>query len=184
LRFRSSERAQTRAIAHRLARAIERVEETRRVGFVVALEGPLGAGKTEWVKGLAEGFGIEPDLVASPTFVIANEYDARRRLVHADLYRLEHDGELDAAGLGDWLAPGQVVAVEWADRFPGAMPEDRVVVRIARVANEPDAREIEIEATGVLAARVALHLASESEDEAPAPRAPAPSQRGEAAPWR
>lgn len=154
------------------------------MGFVVALEGPLGAGKTEWVKGLAQGFGIEPDLVVSPTFVIANEYDARRRLVHADLYRLEHAGELDAAGLGDWLAPGQVVAVEWADRFPGALPDDRIVVRIARAADAPDAREIAIEATGALAARVALHLASESEDETPARDAPTPSQRGEAAPWR
>src|SRR5262249_46983245 len=88
LRFRSRSGEETGRGARRLAEAIEAAEETRTVGLVIGLAGPLGAGKTEWVKGLAEGLGIEPDLVTSPTFVIASEYAGRRELVHADLYRL------------------------------------------------------------------------------------------------
>ena len=141
-------------MARCLAEAIEAVDATRAVGFVVALAGPLGAGKTEWVKGLAHGFGIEPDGVVSPTFVIATEHGGARALVHADLYRLASAGELDAAGFLDWLAPGQVVALEWADRFPAALPADRVEVRIARDADAPETRAIEVEATGALAQRV------------------------------
>lgn len=124
------------------------------MGFVIGLTGPLGAGKTEWVKGLAAGLGIEPDGVASPTFVIASEYAGRRPLVHADFYRLESEGELEAAGFLDWLAPGQIVAIEWADRFPRALPADHIEVRLVRDTATPDARGIEVRAGGPLAARV------------------------------
>lgn len=116
--------------------------------LVVALVGPLGAGKTEWVKGLAEGLGVDPRLVASPTFVIASEHPGRRRLAHVDLYRIESEAELEAAGFLDLLALGSVVAVEWADRFPAALPADRVEVRIQRSPEAPEQREIELRATG------------------------------------
>jgi tRNA threonylcarbamoyladenosine biosynthesis protein TsaE len=170
LRSRSAD--ETREAARRLAEAIEAVEETRAVGFVIGLSGPLGAGKTEWVKGLAAGLGIEPDGVASPTFVIASEYAGRRPLVHADLYRLESEGELEATGFLDWLAPGQVVAIEWADRFPRALPADHIEVRLTRDPATPDARCIEVHASGPLAARVLQRLDSES------------GRAEEGAPWR
>ena len=101
---------------------------------MVSLIGPLGAGKTVFVKGLAAGLGIDPALVASPTFVIASEYPAAggRRLAHVDLYRVESRDELDAAGFADLLEPGTVVAVEWGDRFPEALPSDRLEVAISR----------------------------------------------------
>jgi len=105
-------------------------------GCVVALEGPLGAGKTLFVKGVAAGLGLDPDAVGSPTFVIASEY-ARPDgpvLVHLDLYRLESEASLEAAGFLDALVPGRVVAIEWADRFPDALPTDRLVIRLARDA--------------------------------------------------
>lgn len=124
------------------------------MGFVIGLTGPLGAGKTEWVKGLAAGLGIAPDLVASPTFVIASEYPGRRPLVHADFYRVESEGELEAAGFLDWLEPGRVVAIEWADRFPHALPTDHVEVRLSRDPGTPDVRDIEVRAGGPVAARV------------------------------
>jgi len=90
-------------------------------GLAIALIGPLGAGKTVFVKGLATGLGIDPRVVSSPTFVIAQQYvlpSGPETLHHVDLYRLESSMELESIGFYDMLAPGQVAAVEWADRFP------------------------------------------------------------------
>jgi tRNA threonylcarbamoyladenosine biosynthesis protein TsaE len=116
---------------------------------VVALEGALGAGKTHFVKGLAAGLGLAPDAIASPTFVIAAEHarSGGGALVHFDLYRLGRAEELEAAGFADALAPENVVAIEWADRFPGALPDDRLTVRLERdaVAN---ARRVVVQARG------------------------------------
>jgi tRNA threonylcarbamoyladenosine biosynthesis protein TsaE len=105
-------------------------------GLVVALVGPLGAGKTLFAKGLAEGLGIDPRRVVSPTFVIASEYvgPGGRRLAHVDLYRVGDRAELEATGFADLLEPGGVLLVEWADRFPEALPRDRLEVRIERPA--------------------------------------------------
>jgi tRNA threonylcarbamoyladenosine biosynthesis protein TsaE len=108
-------------------------------GLVVSLVGPLGAGKTVFVKGLAEGLGIEPTAVSSPSFTIVNEYTAggKRRLSHVDLYRVESGRELEDAGFLDLLDPGAVVAVEWGDRLPEALPEDRLEIRLARLPSGP-----------------------------------------------
>jgi len=133
------------------------------VGLVIGLAGPLGAGKTEWVKGLAEGFGIEPELVTSPTFVIASEYAGRRELVHADLYRLDHPAELDAAGFADWLVPGHVVAIEWADRFPDALPRDRIDLSLERTAGAAGERWVEVAAAGPIAGAVVARFAESFE---------------------
>jgi tRNA threonylcarbamoyladenosine biosynthesis protein TsaE len=122
-------------------------------GAVLALEGSLGAGKTVFVKGLAEGFSIDPNAVSSPTFVIASEYEGRapngtrRLLVHADLFRVERVAELEAAGYLDWIAPGHVVAIEWAERFRAALPEDRLWVRFS-AKDTPAQREIVLTAQG------------------------------------
>lgn len=103
-------------------------------GAVVVLAGPLGAGKTQFVKGVAEGFGLPPERVQSPTFVIAHELTlaSGRSFVHVDCYRVASEAELEAAGLLDWLAPGAVVLAEWGDRFPDAWPSDRLEVSLAR----------------------------------------------------
>lgn len=114
---------------------------------MVALIGALGAGKTEWVRGLAEGLGIDPATVASPTFTIACEYAGPRALTHMDLYRLRSEGELEATGFLDLLAPGTLLAIEWADRLPGALPEDRLEVRIRR-GDDPSLREFDVAASG------------------------------------
>jgi tRNA threonylcarbamoyladenosine biosynthesis protein TsaE len=139
----------TRAAADALARAVDRR------GLVVALVGPLGAGKTVFVKGLAEGLGIDPAAVASPSFTISSEYPGPggRRLAHVDLYRVESSGELEATGFLDLLEPGAVVAVEWADRLPDALPADRLEVHLARpdAAGAPCRRLIEGRALGPVA---------------------------------
>lgn len=141
-------------MAAALGEAIEAAADEA-LPLVVALIGPLGAGKTEWVKGLAEGLGVDPRLVASPSFVIASEYPGRRRLAHVDLYRIESEAELEATGFLDLLHPGAVVAVEWADRFPAALPADRIEVRIGReAAAGPEERDIELRATGPAAWKV------------------------------
>jgi len=108
---------------------------------VISLVGPLGAGKTVFAKGLAEGLGVDPAVVASPTFVIASEYPLAtgRRLAHVDLYRVESADELEATGFADLLEPGSVVVVEWADRFPAALPRDRLEIEIERTGAAEDA---------------------------------------------
>ena len=129
MQFRSSTAEGTRAAARALASVIPAE------GLVIGLVGPLGAGKTAFVKGLAEGLGLDPGQVSSPTFVIANQYAAPRHdLAHVDLYRLASAAELDDAGFLDMLEPGAVVAVEWADRLPEALPADRLELRIERPA--------------------------------------------------
>jgi len=153
LRFHSRSPVATRAAARRLGEAIEAVIETRESALVIGLTGPLGAGKTEWVKGLAEGLGVDVALVASPSFVIASEYPGGRPLAHVDLFRVASEAELESAGFLDLLAPGRVVAVEWADRMPAALPGDRIEVRIER-GGAAEARELSARATGPLASRV------------------------------
>ena len=148
--MRSSSPEETRAAARRLA---ECVDEN---GLVLALNGPLGAGKTAFTQGLAEGLGIEPGRVASPTFVIASEYplEGGRTLAHVDFYRLGSRDELEAAGFADLLEPGAVVAVEWAERIPEALPADRLEIRIERPdgAAQPDLRVLNAIASGEVAA--------------------------------
>lgn len=118
---------------------------------MLALVGPLGAGKTLFAKALAEGLGVPPGRLASPSFVIASEIarPGGLRLVHADLYRVESEGELEAAGWLDWLEEGTLVVVEWADRLPGALPPDHLEVRIEPEAGGPaEARRIAVRAGG------------------------------------
>jgi tRNA threonylcarbamoyladenosine biosynthesis protein TsaE len=114
----SSSEDDTRAVAAALAPALA-------PGSVVLLSGDLGAGKTAFVRGLAEGLGIDPDEVTSPTFTLVHEYrGGRLPLIHVDLYRLDR-ADLDEIGLDQDLASSGVVAVEWAERLsrsiPGAM---------------------------------------------------------------
>ena len=108
-------------------------------GAVVLLEGPLGAGKTAFVRGLALGLGCDGDDVSSPTFTIVQEYRGRVTLQHVDLYRLR-PAEVGDLALED-LMDGSVIAVEWPDRWREA-PADAVVVKIETLGG--DRRQIEI----------------------------------------
>lgn len=132
---------ETRSLARGLAAAVARE------GAVVSLVGPLGAGKTEFAKGVAEGFGLDAAAVASPSFTIASELPiAAGRLVHADWFRVGSLAELEAAGLDDWLAPGTMLVVEWGDRFPEALGGDALDVRLEETA--PGERRVTASARG------------------------------------
>lgn len=125
--------------------------------LVVALAGPLGAGKTLFATGVAEALGIDPAWLQSPTFAIAVEFPlppgaSHQRLVHADFYRLESADELELAGLTDWLAAGTLLLVEWADRFADALPEKRLELRIDPEGE--NARRLRARAQGAVAKAV------------------------------
>lgn len=131
---------QTRSLGERLGRRL-------RAGDVVALCGPLGAGKTELVKGLARGLDVPDDEpVVSPTFVLIREYAGRLPLVHCDAYRVRSAAELWDAGLGERLEAGDaVVAIEWADRVEALLPAE--AIRIGIEAPTPRRRHLRITST-------------------------------------
>ena len=106
----STSETQTRLIAGHVAAGLQ-------PGAVILVRGDLGAGKTAFVRGLAEGLGISADEVTSPTFTLVHEYrGGRLPLIHVDLYRLDR-ADLDEIGLDQDLAATGVVAIEWPERL-------------------------------------------------------------------
>ena len=96
---------------------------TLRRGDVLALCGDLGAGKTQFVKGLASGLGYGGE-VTSPTFTLIHEYlGGRLPMYHFDFYRLDSEDETLRLGLEEYLAGDGICVVEWGDKFPALLPE-------------------------------------------------------------
>ena len=110
--------AETAALGERWGRAAGN-------GLVIGLSGDLGAGKTQFVKGVARGLGIAAR-VHSPTFALVNIYSSGRlTLFHLDLYRLDTREQMAAAGLEEYLKPAGVTVIEWAERWFGQVPQGR-----------------------------------------------------------
>ena len=142
--------ADTQAIAERLGRLLA-------AGDVLALTGPLGAGKTTFVQGLARGVGVPSDRhVASPTFALVNEHPGRVALVHADLYRLNSARELAELGLDEAFDRAAAV-IEWADRFPDALPADHLLITLAMQAADGP-RTLHLQAHGPASRRLIAAL--------------------------
>jgi tRNA threonylcarbamoyladenosine biosynthesis protein TsaE len=106
------------------------------VGDLVALQGELGAGKTEFVRGLAAGLGVPADAVASPSFALAYHYQGRLTLVHLDLYRLPEISPEFLPDLEDYLSGPQVTAVEWAERLRDLLPPEYLEVLLVITGEE------------------------------------------------
>jgi len=128
--------AQTESIAAELA-------STFTGGEVIALHGELGAGKTQFVRGLVRGLGGETRAVSSPTFALLNVYDTGRLAVyHLDAYRVHGEEDFVAIGFGELLEQGGVVAVEWPERIGKLLPTNCWNIRLTPV--DETRREIEI----------------------------------------
>ena len=128
------------AETHRVGAALGRL---LRGGDVIGLSGDLGAGKTQLVRGLAEGLDLPADVIYSPSFTLVAEHEGRVRLNHIDLFRLgepveERDEE--EIGLGDYLSPSGVTAVEWHEKLAGAAR--RLTLEIAITVGDGDRRTI------------------------------------------
>ena len=117
-----------------------------REGTVICLDGELGVGKTLFVRALARTLGVESD-VTSPTFNLMNIYEAACPIVHFDLYRITSEEELEDIGFFEYAeATEGIVLIEWAEKFPNAMPADHLSVRI-EVLND-EARQFTFAAKG------------------------------------
>jgi len=126
------------------------VEETYRIaksfantvkqGDIVCLEGDLGAGKTHFVKGFVEAFGVNRNAVTSPTFTIINEYDGSIPIYHFDCYRLESIEEALEIGAEEYLYGVGVCIIEWPERIQSILPKHSKKIIIKTIT--PDSREL------------------------------------------
>jgi tRNA threonylcarbamoyladenosine biosynthesis protein TsaE len=132
-----------------------------RPGDLVALFGELGSGKTLFVRGIAAGLGCGPEAVHSPSFTLVNEYACDRadvgpmsrwRLAHVDLYRIRSAEEIPGIGWDEYVGARYVVAVEWAERAVGYLPQDHLRVRLQ--VQGGDRRRVCAQATGPRSARI------------------------------
>ena len=116
-------------------------------GAVVALIGPLGAGKTQLVRAIAGGLRV-PDggVVSSPTFVLIQEYEGRLPIYHFDAYRLKSEAEFDDLGSHEYLAGDGACLIEWADRVAGCLPREHLSIRLSVTGEQ--SREAAIEGHG------------------------------------
>jgi len=116
-------------------------------GDVVALVGELGAGKTQFIKGLAAGVGIgKPAYISSPSFKLINEYPGKITLYHIDLFRLEGEKEAEELGLEDYFQGRGITAIEWADKISSLLPEEILWIEIHYTGE--NTRSLEISGKG------------------------------------
>lgn len=151
--------ARTRELAAALALHLQ-------PGDVIALDGPLGSGKTCFVRGMAMGLNIDLTHVSSPTYIIRQEYPSPSGppLTHIDAYRIHSEEELETIGWEELLETGDsIVAVEWSQRIADALPPRRINITFSHI--DLNSRDISISVAPELADRIA-HLT----DPVPAPR--------------
>ncbi len=133
------------------------LEDTDRLGAalaaalpygVIALDGPLGAGKTRLVQAVAAACGVDRREVVSPTFVLMHEYHGQRPIYHVDAYRLRDDDEFEQLGVDEHFGPPNLVFIEWAGRIERCMPSERLEIAISVISD--DEREFNFVAHGAV----------------------------------
>ena len=132
--FESTCEKETKELGKRLASIISK-------GSVISLRGSLGAGKTVFAKGFAEGLGIN-EAIVSPTFTLVQEYDGRLKMYHLDLYRLSGEDEFESMGGEDFLYPDGVTLIEWSEKIEDMLPDSTIYINIT--IDENLTRKIEI----------------------------------------
>jgi tRNA threonylcarbamoyladenosine biosynthesis protein TsaE len=132
--FRSHSEADTAAFGVALGRRISE-------GTCVSIVGPLGAGKTVLIRGICRGLAVEEEIL-SPTFILCEEFKGRLPVTHVDLYRLEHEKEIEELGVFEKLGSNNVILVEWADRSSYLNEASDIVIELGFV-NE-STREIKV----------------------------------------
>jgi len=132
--------------------------------LVIALDGQLGAGKTHFSRGIARGALVaDLDLVASPTYVIMNVYEASaapgaKPVYHLDAYRLHGADDLEALGFSELLDSGGIIVIEWASRVRDLLPADHLAITLS-VGDQPTSRLFEFSANGPRSSAVLAALA-------------------------
>jgi tRNA threonylcarbamoyladenosine biosynthesis protein TsaE len=149
--FDSTDEAATAALGKALAELLPD-------GTTVALDGPLGAGKTRLVQAIAATVGVAPGTAVSPTFVLVQEYHGRRDVIHIDAYRLRDEDEFLSLGADEYLDSSALVLIEWAERIAGCLPLARLHIQIDDVGES--ARRFTITAHGAQLEQVIAALAA------------------------
>ncbi len=134
----SNSRDETEFVGYRLGNILKRFNKPT----TIYLFGDLGSGKTVFIKGLADAFGISPRDIGSASFVIVAEYETSPPFYHVDLYRIERDDALDSLGIWEYIDSTGITAIEWAERL-SEIPEDSIKVNLILLSEET--REIIIE---------------------------------------
>ena len=137
--FELASEADTEGFGTRLANQLQ-------PGDVIALIGPLGAGKTRLTKAVAQGLGVPQELVNSPTFTLIQEYSGRLPIRHCDAYRLKNPAEFCELGLDELFGAEGVALIEWADRVLDDLPPDRLEIRLEPISLT--ARRVTLTASG------------------------------------
>ena len=125
-----------------------RVAEFASPGDIFALVGPVGSGKTQFVKGICSALGVDESDVSSPTFAIAHEYEGDFSIVHLDLYRLESERDVVNIGFEDYLLSRALTLIEWPKIASNLLPGNTVIFSFEHLEDEK--RRIQIENPDVL----------------------------------
>jgi tRNA threonylcarbamoyladenosine biosynthesis protein TsaE len=144
-RFLSRGSEATEALGAALALALEPRTELVRGGVAISLEGDLGAGKTAFVRGVAQGLG-SPDAVHSPSFTLMHTYEGRLPVYHFDAWMEGRERAFLEGGGAEWLQGGGLALVEWGGRVESWLPTPRLRVVLAHVAaDQPETRRVTLE---------------------------------------
>jgi tRNA threonylcarbamoyladenosine biosynthesis protein TsaE len=133
-----------------LGRLIGRLAPAPPATTVIALDGSLGAGKTQLTRGIAEGAGVDdPSLISSPTYVLLNIYSGPKPVYHLDAYRISSPADFEAVGFEEFLSAGGIVVIEWASKVQELLPEDHIHIAINHEGDlESQDRSLSIDGIG------------------------------------